>query len=420
MRLICVTGMHRCGTSLTTKVLELLGVDIGPDEDHDTSFFDNPKGHFESQRLLSINKSLLADLGGSWDDPPEFPPGWLESTDIEPHRADAGRALRELFGDEGESAWKDPRSALLLPFWRTVTPIYRTVLCIRHPDEVAASLATRNGFGPERSAALWLRYTGDARRNAPEHLLLDYGDYFSGLDDQLRDICDYLKLAEPDEAARHEIEQFVDENSRHHDERDRSDGPLMRLATRVYEQIREGDTDDTDTILDAWRALDETRFSRERTIADAEERAEVQLQELADLRTRIDESDRVATDLAETAERVRSELAETTRNLERTRNELTDMRRSRDELVIRVHDISALHRRSVFDHAADRESLRSERDAAWTEAAAERRRREDIQHHHDQVLQSRTFRLARKVRTTVKPVLGPFVRPVRAIMRRLR
>ena len=55
-------------------------------------------------------------------------------------------------------AWKDPRLCVLLPFWRTVLacdpPV---VLVLRHPLEVSASLAKRDGVPQWQTLLLWER-----------------------------------------------------------------------------------------------------------------------------------------------------------------------------------------------------------------------------------------------------------------------
>ena len=61
--------------------------------------------------------TLLNDLGGGWDDMPEFPAGWMEKFSglrkraLEIHRELAGSSSGAVWG------WKDPRASLLLPFW---------------------------------------------------------------------------------------------------------------------------------------------------------------------------------------------------------------------------------------------------------------------------------------------------------------
>ena len=74
-QVIFITGMHRSGTSLLARVVNLLGVDLGPEERHIRPDETNPRGHWEAGPLVDVNRALLTELGGDWDDPPAMPPG---------------------------------------------------------------------------------------------------------------------------------------------------------------------------------------------------------------------------------------------------------------------------------------------------------------------------------------------------------
>ncbi len=72
----------------------------------------------------------------------------------------AAATFRQAFGDPNVAVcWKDPRTTLLLPFWRQVIgrPI-ACVFCVRHPLEVARSLERRDGLELPVGLALWERY----------------------------------------------------------------------------------------------------------------------------------------------------------------------------------------------------------------------------------------------------------------------
>src|ERR1019366_7940994 len=67
--------MHRSGTSAVSRILNLLGADLGPEGDLLTEY-DNPAGHWESKALVACNDRILAAFGRSWDFPPWTAPGW--------------------------------------------------------------------------------------------------------------------------------------------------------------------------------------------------------------------------------------------------------------------------------------------------------------------------------------------------------
>jgi hypothetical protein len=171
---VCVTGMHRSGTSFIAGALRFLGVSLGDPERMLRPGSDNPKGYFEVQSIVELDDELLAHLGGAWDQPPVLDPGWEHGPGLEAFRSRAAAILDDTFGPtsqrEAVIAWKDPRLSLLLPFWRTVTPIATTIVVVRDPVEVALSLGARGyPVGASQAASLWLRYlfgatAGDAER----------------------------------------------------------------------------------------------------------------------------------------------------------------------------------------------------------------------------------------------------------------
>ncbi|HID44873.1 MAG TPA: hypothetical protein EYP34_03850, partial [Chromatiaceae bacterium] len=73
--LILVLGMHRSGTSVLTRVLNLLGADVGenllqaqPDI--------NARGFWEHEDLIAINEALLSVLERNWYDFRPLPERW--------------------------------------------------------------------------------------------------------------------------------------------------------------------------------------------------------------------------------------------------------------------------------------------------------------------------------------------------------
>src|SRR6185312_12242151 len=76
-RAILVLGMHRSGTSAVTRVLNLLGADLGSRLVAPAA--DNPAGFWEHADAVKINDDLLQALGRTWYDMRDMPANWLES-----------------------------------------------------------------------------------------------------------------------------------------------------------------------------------------------------------------------------------------------------------------------------------------------------------------------------------------------------
>ncbi len=241
-RAVCVTGMHRSGTSFIAGALRLMGVSLGDPDRLLKPGPDNPKGYFEVRSIQQLDDDVLAHLGGAWDQPPVLDPGWETTPGLDAYRVRATEILDETFGPEAGwpplIAWKDPRLSLLLPFWRTVTPIATTIVVVRDPVEVAASLGLRKyPVGASQAASLWLRYLFSAVAADPGHLLVNHSDIFRDLPGTIARLAAHLGLPAPDAGVESAVRDHLDSGLRHHDAATVSaelDNPLLDLAGVVW------------------------------------------------------------------------------------------------------------------------------------------------------------------------------------------
>src|SRR5215207_3750855 len=237
MKTVCVMGMHRSGTSLLMRTINLLGVDLGDREKFLPPGEDNVAGYWERRDILQVNNALLEHFGGSWDRLPHLPAGWEHHDSLSDLRVQAMAAL-ELFPDNVEVVgWKDPRLSVLLPFWRTIVDIDRIVVAIRHPAAVAASLQRRNGFTLQHATALWLRYTLEALVNDPDALVLRYDDLFADSEIVVRTLAEHLQLPVPDASTLEQIRGFIQPELTHQTEQLVPDSPELRFASELFDQI---------------------------------------------------------------------------------------------------------------------------------------------------------------------------------------
>ena len=157
-RPVVVLGMHRSGTSVVARIVNLLGLPLCSDDDL-LSGPDNPTGYWESGSLVRFNDRLLKIFGGSWAFPPYMSPNWENTPPVAAFRGEGAHVFRRAYPGE-EWVWKDPRACLTLPFWRTVwhePPV--VVFVSREPLEIYLSLGKRDGLGKAHCIALWERYT---------------------------------------------------------------------------------------------------------------------------------------------------------------------------------------------------------------------------------------------------------------------
>ncbi|MBI2311653.1 MAG: hypothetical protein HYU77_04025 [Betaproteobacteria bacterium] len=198
-RVIVVLGMHRSGTSAVTRGLQALGIELG-DNLIPTAPQENAKGYFEDWDITELNKEVLQAVGLEWSSVGLVPDDKWQGEPLRPLRLKAVETLRRRFGGNRLWGFKDPRTCRVLPFWQGVFEHLGLddayVIAVRNPLSVARSLATRDGFAPERSYLLWLEHLVDAityTRGKPR-VVVDYDELIGDPDAQLRRIGRALDL----------------------------------------------------------------------------------------------------------------------------------------------------------------------------------------------------------------------------------
>ncbi len=243
-RLFLVTGMHRSGTSALARVINLLGVSLGPEDGLMVPQPDNPKGFWESRAVARFNDRLLNEVGGSWDRLPTLGLDWAESPALDPCRRDLISLLASIRSDgASRHAVKDPRLAITLPLWRQVAPPEQVIVAVREPLAVCQSLQRRNGIPQERGAELWLRYVrGAIEEHDLPTVIVDYADLVTRPHDVARRLASILDLPEPDAATFSAIGEFVDPSLNHADASSDAGGPILESA-RAYFAARQSKPD---------------------------------------------------------------------------------------------------------------------------------------------------------------------------------
>lgn len=177
---VIVMGMHRSGTSALAGMLHHLGIALG--DRLMPASLDNPRGYWEHLDVVAANQALMAQFGRGWDDIRPLPPGYEDGETGRAARQQLSAILRRDFS--GIALWgvKDPRLCRLAGLWQRVLAEIgaepRFVLMLRHPLDVAASLAGRDGLSVERALLLWLRHVLEAERGTRAHprILVHYED----------------------------------------------------------------------------------------------------------------------------------------------------------------------------------------------------------------------------------------------------
>ena len=145
---IIVTGMHRSGTTLLSKILDNQGISMGFKKEINN----------ESIFFLKINTWLLTLVSASWDSPSDFNNFDNKQKSIVLNKIKRLMISRlnflhigyfylffkkSLFNINNIWGWKDPRNTFTLDLWIELFPNAKIINIMRHPLAVSNSLLIR-------------------------------------------------------------------------------------------------------------------------------------------------------------------------------------------------------------------------------------------------------------------------------------
>lgn len=200
-RAILVLGAGRSGTSIVTRALQAVGVDLG--NDFKPPSRKNPTGFFEDKALLKLSKRLRRKLGLRPDSLRLLDDAVWTGPAIMPFYDEFSATIKDRFGHMPVWGFKYARSMRLLPFWQrlfvqmNISPGY--VMPIRNPLSVARSRAKLDAHrGQQENSDLeWLvNVVPYFNRLRGENLVVvDYDRLMQNPVPQLQRIAAQLNLA---------------------------------------------------------------------------------------------------------------------------------------------------------------------------------------------------------------------------------
>jgi tetratricopeptide (TPR) repeat protein len=239
---IGILGMHRSGTSCLAGSLQAAGLFAGDVQEWNP---DNFKGQRENLTIMELNNSILKANDSAWD----CPPATFIFTQEDREKRDA--IISELYRQSPIWMFKDPRTVLMLDFWREGIADLQFVGSFRHPLNVAMSLYQRNKMPISEGIQLWLEHNRcllEAWRQEPFPLIcfdLDREAYLS----QIEEIVNFLNTRFGEQldlsvsAAQsfyesqlvHEKETIATSSTESQDD----DNRLLSTAEKLYEELRQ-------------------------------------------------------------------------------------------------------------------------------------------------------------------------------------
>lgn len=175
---IIILGMHRSGTSLTTRLVNMMGAYVGAEGTSIGFNEENPKGFWERKDVIEVNDAILSHFGCSWDNLHDWPIEGHEEHLPELPEEITKRIKNLILELDAHRPWvmKDPRLCHTFPFWRAHLEVPVIIFAHRDPLEVATSLQHRNGFTLPHAIALW-EYAMVGALNSIQGLPVIHVDY---------------------------------------------------------------------------------------------------------------------------------------------------------------------------------------------------------------------------------------------------
>jgi GT2 family glycosyltransferase len=221
-QVVMILGMHRSGTSALARILNLLGVNLGSLllPAHPT----NQTGFWEHLAVVRANEMLLKQLDSAWFDTTPLPAQWWEWEKLAPIRQYCREILWQEFAHCPLWGIKEPRLCRLLPFWlpliQEMNPQLGFVIIVRHPLEVATSLAQRDGLSYNVSLRLWLQHVSASVQDSQAfpQVLLTYDELLTDWRATVGKIAQALNLQwrEPVEKVAALVDDFLSPALKHH------------------------------------------------------------------------------------------------------------------------------------------------------------------------------------------------------------
>lgn len=221
---LIVWGMHRSGTSLLSRALQVFGASHA--DRQLVIHSGNPTGYWEDRDLVSLDDEMLNTIGVNWDSLDVVTDAHVE---LLVHRGYLDRARDFLFStDISLRALKDPRMSKLGPFWlRVFATEGITPLCVvanRNPLSVVCSLQRRKGIRQSPAISqrsycyeLWGHYTTQALATTAQfpRVCVEYDLFLQHPEDMLRRIGARLQLSVDEAALKSFVGEFLNIAHRH-------------------------------------------------------------------------------------------------------------------------------------------------------------------------------------------------------------
>lgn len=219
-KIIVVLGMHRSGTSVFTRSLKALDVDLGNNLMQPIASV-NSKGFFEDLDIYQFNEYLLNKLACVWSSCLIPQENQLEILDNQTDIDTAIELLKNKLQNIQVFGFKDPRVSVLLPFWQKIFKLCNInvsyLIAIRNPLSVALSLQKRDQFSIKKGLFLWFEYILSSVQKTQNlnRVLVHYEELMSQPIETINTIAQKFNLPINNQELDKFTNDFLDDNLQH-------------------------------------------------------------------------------------------------------------------------------------------------------------------------------------------------------------
>lgn len=243
---IIMYSMHRSGSSVATRLFNMMGVYLGDEQQLMLPQADNKKGFWERQDVVNVNDFLLSAQQCSWYDVAGWDAQLLPEDEMDPVNLQIREIIHRI---DSRRPWviKDPRMCLTGSAWARFLEMPVHVFVNRDAMSIADSLKRRNGMPIEVGLALWEVYTVNALQQIKlyPNIFFNIEALMSNPGGQLKKIKQKLEdfgvggLRMPSEK---EIESFIDSAMIHQNSKHASLSQEQKTLVEVLESLCSGNT----------------------------------------------------------------------------------------------------------------------------------------------------------------------------------
>lgn len=168
-KIVFIVGAGRSGTSVITRALQVLEVDLGNTLMPANPEF-NKKGYFEDLDFFDFNNLLFEEIGSTWHDLSVLAPHTTINTKL---YNNGNYLLKKKMHNRNLFGVKDPQISRIIPFWSEIANqnnvLDHYVIALRNPLSAARSLSRYANFTLARCFEIWFIFTLQALSDSARH-----------------------------------------------------------------------------------------------------------------------------------------------------------------------------------------------------------------------------------------------------------